>query len=113
MEPEEAALLCRALGDPNRMSIAQALSGKELCACNLLEQFHITQPTLSHHMKILCYCGLVRARKDGKWMHYSLNNEKLELFRAFLDALRDKGNQNCQGDQSCQREQNCQRERCV
>ena len=90
MEPEEAALLCRALGDPNRMSITRALSGKELCACNLLERFNITQPTLSHHMKILCDCGLVRARKDGKWMHYSLNNEKLESFRVFLDALRSQ-----------------------
>ena len=34
---------------------------------------HITQPTLSHHMKILCECGLVNARKEGKWQHYSLN----------------------------------------
>ena len=113
MEPEEAALLCRVLGDPNRMSIARALSGRELCACNLLQQFHITQPTLSHHMKILCDCGLVRARKDGKWMHYSLNNEKFESFRDFFGALRCEGNQNYQGDQSCQGEQNCQSGRCV
>lgn len=98
MAPEEAALLCRALGDPNRMSITQVLSGKELCACNLLEQFHITQPTLSHHMKILCDCGLVRARKDGKWMHYSLNNEKLESFRVFFDALRCQGDKDANGE---------------
>ena len=87
MEPEEAALLCRALGDPNRMSITRALSGKELCACNLLERFNITQPTLSHHMRILCDSGLVHARRDGKWMHYSLDREKLESFRLFFGAL--------------------------
>ncbi len=52
------------------------LSCGELCACEILEKFSITQPTLSHHMKILCDCGLVNGRKEGKWMHYSLNGEK-------------------------------------
>ena len=58
-----------------------------MCACRLLEQFSITQPTLSHHMKVLCDCGLVNVRKEGKWIHYSLNCETLTAFRQFIDGL--------------------------
>ena len=58
-----------------------------MCACRLLEQFSITQPTLSHHMKVLCDCGLVNVRKEGKWSHYSLNCETLTAFRQFIGGL--------------------------
>ena len=58
-----------------------------MCACRLLEQFSITQPTLSHHMKVLCDCGLVNVRKEGKWSHYSLNCETLTAFRQFIVGL--------------------------
>jgi len=81
------ALIFRALGDNNRLQIVQQLSGGEKCACKLLEQFVITQPTLSHHMKILCDCGLVDVRRDGKWSHYSLNYETLESFKTFANSL--------------------------
>ena len=56
----------KALGDNNRLQIIQMLSDGEKCGCKLLEAFDITQPTLSHHMKILCDCGLVNDRKEGK-----------------------------------------------
>ena len=49
--------------------------------------FEITQPTLSHHMKILCECGLVNDRKEGKWHHYSLNCETLTDFKSFIENL--------------------------
>ena len=52
-----------------------------------VERFEITQPTLSHHMKILVECGLVNARKDGKWQHYSLNCETLTQFKEFIEGL--------------------------
>lgn len=87
MNPTDAASICRALGDPNRLQIAEMLSDGEKCACELLKRFEITQPTLSHHMKILVECGLVNVRKEGKWSHYSLNGETLRAFRAFLDGL--------------------------
>ena len=57
--------ICKALGDSNRLQIVQMLSDGEKCGCKLLEAFDITQPTLSHHMKILCDGGLVNSRKDG------------------------------------------------
>jgi ArsR family transcriptional regulator len=77
----------KALSDTNRLMIVDMLSCGELCACEILEKFHITQPTLSHHMKTLYNCGLVNVRKEGKWMYYSLNNEKVTEFKAFLNSI--------------------------
>lgn len=87
MDEIDAAKICRALGDPNRLQIVQMLSGGEMCACRLLEHFQITQPTLSHHMKILCECGLVDTRRDGKWSHYSLNCGTLADFKVCIEQL--------------------------
>ncbi|MCL2834760.1 MAG: metalloregulator ArsR/SmtB family transcription factor [Treponema sp.] len=69
----EHAELFKALSDGNRLMILEMLTEGELCACRILEKFKITQPTLSHHMKILCGCGLVNGRKMGKWTFYSIN----------------------------------------
>ncbi len=75
MNDMDYALIFKALGDKTRLEIVEMLSEGEKCACKLLERFQITQPTLSHHMKILCDCGLVVGRKDGKWTHYSISAE--------------------------------------
>lgn len=83
----ESVGLFKALADTNRLMIVDMLSCGELCACKILEKFNITQPTLSHHMKILCECGLVVGRKEGKWTHYSLNEETVRGFRTFLEKV--------------------------
>ena len=54
MNAIDVALICKALSDAHRLQIVQMLSDGEKCGCKLLEKFEITQPTLSHHMKILC-----------------------------------------------------------
>ncbi|MEA5152106.1 MAG: metalloregulator ArsR/SmtB family transcription factor [Oscillospiraceae bacterium] len=87
MNENDAALICRALGDAKRLRIVRMLSDGEKCACKLLEAFEISQPTLSHHMKILCGCSLVTARREGKWSHYSLSRETLAEFTAFVGGL--------------------------
>lgn len=87
MNTIDIAVICKALGDSNRLQIVQMLSDGEKCGCKLLEAFEITQPTLSHHMKILCECGLVNDRKEGKWHHYSLNCETLQGFIKFIENL--------------------------
>lgn len=87
MKTMDVALICRALGDSNRLEIIQMLSDGEKCGCRLLEKFEITQPTLSHHMKILVECGLVNDRREGKWHHYSLNCNTLTEYKAFIDSL--------------------------
>lgn len=99
MNTMDVALLCKALGDSNRLQIVQMLADGEKCGCKLLEKFEITQPTLSHHMKILCECGLVEARKEGKWSHYSLNCETLQAFKQFVEGLScccEEGGCDCQ-----------------
>lgn len=87
MTEDQVSAICKALGDPNRLRIVNMISGCEKCACVILQAFDITQPTLSHHMKILCDCGLVNVRKEGKWSHYSLNCETLRDFQYFIGAL--------------------------
>jgi len=83
----ENAGLFKAVADANRLMIIDMLSCEELCACRILEKFNITQPTLSHHMRILCECGLVIGRKEGKWMYYSLDEKKVRDLKAFLEEV--------------------------
>ena len=75
MEEKKIATIFKALCDENRVKIMKSLIGGEKCACRLLEELEVTQPTLSHHMKILCDSGMVVGRKEGKWMHYSISGE--------------------------------------
>lgn len=83
----ENATYFKVLSDPNRLMILDMLSCEELCACDILEKFDITQPTLSHHMKILCDCGLTTCRKAGKWTHYAINQEKVNELKLFLNQI--------------------------
>ena len=74
----------KALTDENRLAIMLALQHGEKCGCVLLEELNITQPTLSHHMRILCDSDLVVGRKDGKWMYYSISPEGVAAFREMI-----------------------------
>ncbi|WFA08375.1 metalloregulator ArsR/SmtB family transcription factor [Tissierella sp. Yu-01] len=80
-------LLFKALSDETRIKIVFMLSHGELCACDILEEFNITQPTLSYHMKNLTESGLVDSRKEGVWMKYSINKDVLELLKKLIDEL--------------------------
>ena len=84
---KENVQLFKALSDLNRLMIIDMLSCGELCACVILEKFNITQPTLSHHMKILCDSNLVIGRKEGKWVYYSLCDEVVQEFKSFLHEI--------------------------
>jgi len=95
------ALLFKALADKNRLQIVDMLSRGEKCACNLLENFDITQPTLSHHMKILCDCGLVAARKHGKMTMYSLSIQAIENVKECL-TIKPDGSEPCLCDDDCE-----------
>ena len=84
---KRTAEVFKAFCDENRVKILRQLADGEKCACKLLEEVQISQPTLSHHMKILCNSGVVRGRKEGKWMRYSLAREGFEAARVMLDTL--------------------------
>ncbi|HNX16249.1 MAG TPA: metalloregulator ArsR/SmtB family transcription factor [Bacilli bacterium] len=87
MNSEQAILLCKSLGDEKRMRIVVALSEtKELCACKLLDIVECVQSTLSHHMKALVDSGLVIAREEGKWTHYSLDRKTMNELVSFLQC---------------------------
>lgn len=96
---EQKATQLKALSDPNRLLIIDYLKEGERCACKILEQLQISQPTLSHHMKILSESDLIHCRKDGKWMHYSLNHEKFmelkELMERYCVMFGDGKSGNC------------------
>lgn len=81
------AKIFKALSDSNRLQIINILSCGEKCACRLLDYFNFTQPTLSHHMKVLMECGLVNSRKEGTWNYYSLNVQNANELRRFLDEI--------------------------
>ena len=85
MEEKKITELFKAFSDENRIRVLRMLQSGERCACELLEELEVSQPTLSHHMKILCEAGVVEARKDGKWMHYTLSAEGTKLA---LDTLK-------------------------
>jgi ArsR family transcriptional regulator len=80
----------RAFTDENRIRVLTLLGDDEQCACVLLEDVKISQPTLSHHMKILCDSGIVKSRREGKWHYYSLNADGCRYGIRLLDALIDR-----------------------
>ncbi|MGN0819546.1 MAG: ArsR/SmtB family transcription factor [Christensenellaceae bacterium] len=94
MQSNEILKIIKALGEETRLQIFEELRGGKLCACKLLERFNISQPTLSHHMRILCESGLVIAKKDWKRTYYSIDCGKLNEVIKYL------------GDTKCN-EKNC------
>ena len=97
----EAAKVFKAFCDENRLQILELLRSGEKCACKLLDDLHITQSTLSHHMKLLCDAGVVQGRKEGKWVHYSIDSagaeRAVELLRqqVSLDICCNTGGRCC------------------
>lgn len=91
---EEYVTAIKALSDATRLEIIDMLSCGEMCACDILEAFSITQPTLSYHMKILVDNELVNAVRDGAWMRYTLNKEKVDKILSFFTDLTSK-NEDC------------------
>lgn len=80
MTYEEYAKVAKALSEPKRVKILDMLSCGEMCACDILEHFDFTQPTLSHHIKILVEASLVIAKKSGTWQYYSINEQVAQQY---------------------------------
>ena len=87
---DEAAALAayfKALADPTRVAIVNRLTGAaEVCVCDLTAAFDLSQPTVSHHLKILRDAGLVEASRRGTWAYYRLVPEVLDAVRDALAA---------------------------
>lgn len=81
---DHAAAVFKALSDPTRLRILKAISRmSELCECNIVPAFGLSQPTISYHLKSLREAGLIRSERRGQWVYHSVNQ------KALLGAIRD------------------------
>ena|SRR6266511_1380043 len=86
-ESEELAARFKALADPTRVAIVNCLSAAdEVCVCNLTAAFDLSQPTISHHLKILREAGLVESTRRGTWAYYRLVPDAIDALRGALGA---------------------------
>ncbi|MEM2767960.1 MAG: metalloregulator ArsR/SmtB family transcription factor, partial [Candidatus Bathyarchaeia archaeon] len=83
---EKRSRFFKALADPTRLRILKLLEVREMCVCEIMIALGLTQPTTSHHLGIMENVGLIKGRKEGKWVYYSIadlelikNIEKLNL----------------------------------
>lgn len=86
-EAGRLAAALRVLAEPARLrllSIISACAEGEACVCDLTEPLGLSQPTVSHHLKVLADAGLVEREQRGRWAYYRVNTEPLELLRAAL-----------------------------
>jgi DNA-binding transcriptional ArsR family regulator len=74
---EKRSKVFKALADGNRLRILSLLKIREMCVCEVMVALDLTQPTASHHLGILENVGLVRDRKEGKWVFYSVTDSGL------------------------------------
>jgi len=87
LQAEEAGLLLRALSDPIRLQVIEALGSGERCVCDLTGELRLAQSKLSFHLKVLRETGLLADRQSGRWVYYRLQPEALERLRAWLAVL--------------------------
>lgn len=88
MTYEADAKILKALADENRLHIMDMLMENEKCASDLLEMLDLSQPTLSHHMRILCEAGVVTKVKDGRWIRYAVSKEGIDKLDKIVGKYR-------------------------
>jgi len=77
-DAETLAVRLKALSDPARLRLVSLIaSNGEMCVCDLTEPLGLTQPTVSHHLKVLSNAGLVHREQRGKWAHFSVDDAEL------------------------------------
>ncbi len=86
-ERDQLAAQFKALADPTRVAIVNHLSATgEVCVCSLVDAFELSQPTISHHLRILREAGLVASTRRGTWAFYRLVPEALDALRSTLSG---------------------------
>ncbi|HRY52449.1 MAG TPA: metalloregulator ArsR/SmtB family transcription factor [Candidatus Portnoybacteria bacterium] len=79
--------LLNALSDANRLGIILFLGKGEKCVCDILGHLKLPQNLVSHHLKVLRQKQLIKSRREGRWIFYSLNCDCLKELRGFLDKI--------------------------
>jgi ArsR family transcriptional regulator len=78
----------KALSDPLRLQVLELLREREMCVCDLTEQLQVSQSKLSFHLKALREAGLIRSRRQERWIYYSLNLPPLVEVEQYLADIR-------------------------
>lgn len=82
----DLAALFAALADPTRLRLLNLMNGREVCVCYFVEILKQSQPKISRHLAYLRNAGIVSARREGKWMHYSIERFENAGAEAILNA---------------------------
>jgi len=88
--------ILKAIADKNRLQMINLLSYKSLCSCHFVNILEISQPNVSHHLKILKEADLVKTSKRGRWIDYSLNKKNIALLKSEMDNVLKKREEDCQ-----------------
>ena len=83
----EARQLLKALADPTRLGIIEALGSGERCVCDLTGELATAQSRLSFHLRVMKEAGLLADRQEGRWVYYRLRPEAIDALRAWLGDL--------------------------
>ncbi|PTM59933.1 ArsR/SmtB family transcription factor [Desmospora activa] len=94
MDIDKLAEIYKALGDKTRLRILSLLKAEERCVCELVEFLGISQPTVSQHMRRLKSVHLVKERRQGRWVYYSLDGSAWPFFHFILESLPDPEQEN-------------------
>jgi len=86
--------MLKAIADKNRLQMINLLSSKSLCSCHFVNLLEISQPNVSHHLKILKEAELVKTSKRGRWIDYSLDKDNLDLVKNKLNSILNRCDKN-------------------
>ena len=87
LQADQARALLKALGDPIRLQVIEALGGGERCVCDLGADLGLAQSRLSFHLKVLKQSGLIADRQEGRWTYYSLRVQAIAQLQGWLAGL--------------------------
>ncbi len=86
-QAQEIATIFKVLGEPARLQLISFIASQpnqEACGCDLIEPLGLSQPTVSHHLKVLYQAGLLNKERRGNWIYYLVNKEKIAMLREIL-----------------------------
>ena len=88
-ERERLVAMFKALADPTRLDVFRLIVAQEapLCACDVVDRFNVTQPTISHHLKVLREAGLITVSRRGVWAYFAPDPRGVALLRGSLDGF--------------------------
>lgn len=88
-EREQLVAMFKALADPTRLDVFRLVAAQEapICACDVVDRFEVSQPTISHHMKVLRDAGLITVSRRGVWAYYAADPQGLALLRESLESF--------------------------